>query len=79
MILTRLFLIRHAIVEPSARLTMYGDMDVPLCTVALAAEQVAHAWLAERLPRPARWFCTPLARTAPPRRPSSPEAIPSRG
>ncbi|WP_145135077.1 histidine phosphatase family protein [Roseomonas gilardii] len=63
MILTRLFLIRHAIVEPSARLTMYGDMDVPLCTVALAAEQVAHAWLAERLPRPARWFCTPLTRT----------------
>ncbi len=60
---TRLFLIRHAIVEPSARLTVYGDMDVALCAVALAAEQVAHAWLAERLPRPARWFCTPLART----------------
>ncbi|UFN50210.1 histidine phosphatase family protein [Roseomonas sp. OT10] len=61
--LTRLFLIRHAIVEPSARLTMYGDMDVALCAMALAQEQAAHAWLAERLPRPARWFCTPLART----------------
>ncbi|MFC0408787.1 histidine phosphatase family protein [Roseomonas elaeocarpi] len=60
---TRLFLIRHAIVEPSARLTMYGDMDVSLCALALAAEQVSHAWLAERLPRPARWFCTPLSRT----------------
>ncbi|MFT8242903.1 histidine phosphatase family protein [Roseomonas sp. BN140053] len=60
---TRLFLIRHAIVEPSARLTVYGDMDVALCGVALAAEVAAHTWLAERLPRPARWFCTPLART----------------
>ena len=60
---TRLFLIRHAIVEPSARLTMYGDLDVALCAVALAAEQSAHGWLAGRLPRPARWYCSPLART----------------
>ena len=61
---TRLHLIRHALVEPSARLTMYGDMDVPLCALALSGETVAHAWLAERLPRPARWYCSTLGRTA---------------
>jgi len=60
---SRLFLVRHALVEPSARLTMYGDMDVALCGAALLAEAAAHAWLAERLPRPARWYCTPLRRT----------------
>ncbi|WP_376096376.1 histidine phosphatase family protein [Roseomonas sp. CCTCC AB2023176] len=60
---TRLHLIRHALVEPSARLTAYGAMDVPLCALALAEEVAAHAWLADRLPQPARWYCTPLMRT----------------
>lgn len=59
----RLWLVRHALVEPSARLVMYGDTDVPLCAAALASEVAAHAWLAGRLPRPARWYCTPLSRT----------------
>lgn len=60
---TRLFLVRHALVEPSARLTMYGTMDVGLCELALRQEAAAYRWLAARLPAPARWFVTPLSRT----------------
>ncbi|MCR0982902.1 histidine phosphatase family protein [Roseomonas populi] len=60
---TRIFLIRHALVEPSARLTVYGSNDVALCQETLARERPAHAWLAGRLPPEARWYCTPLART----------------
>lgn len=60
---TRFFLIRHALVEPSARLVLYGDMDVALCALALAQDGLAYRWLAERLPREAHWFHTPLSRT----------------
>ncbi|MGG5811080.1 histidine phosphatase family protein [Falsiroseomonas sp. CW058] len=60
---TRLFLVRHALVEPSARMTMYGTMDVGLCELALAQEAASYRWLAHRLPQPARWFVTPLSRT----------------
>jgi alpha-ribazole phosphatase len=60
---TRLFLVRHALVEPSARLTMYGAMDVGLCQLALTQEAAAYRWLAARLPAPARWLVTPLSRT----------------
>ncbi|HWL82079.1 MAG TPA: histidine phosphatase family protein [Roseomonas sp.] len=60
---TRFFLIRHAIVEPSARVMMYGDMDVAVCALAMAQETAAYGWLAQRLPREARWFHTPLSRT----------------
>lgn len=60
---TRLFLIRHALVEPSARLTMYGTMDVGLCELALRQEALSYRWLAARLPAPARWLVTPLSRT----------------
>jgi broad specificity phosphatase PhoE len=60
---TRLFLVRHALVEPSARLTMYGAMDVGLCELALRQEAAAYRWLAARLPQPARWIVTPLSRT----------------
>lgn len=42
---------------------MYGTMDVALCDLALAQEAASYRWLAQRLPRPARWFCTPLSRT----------------
>jgi alpha-ribazole phosphatase len=59
----RLFLIRHALVEPSARALMYGDMDVALCALALADDAAAYAALAARLPQPARWVVTPLQRT----------------
>lgn len=60
---TRIFLIRHALVEPSARATMYGTMDVGLCDLALAQEAASYRWLAHRLPQPAHWYCTPLSRT----------------
>jgi len=60
---TRFFLIRHAIVEPSARTVMYGDMDVAICALALVQDAAAYQWLAGRLPQGARWFTTPLART----------------
>ena len=59
----RLFLIRHALVEPSARATLYGDADVALCALALAADAACYRWLARRLPAPALWVTTPLQRT----------------
>ncbi|HYF08673.1 MAG TPA: histidine phosphatase family protein [Acetobacteraceae bacterium] len=60
---TRLFLVRHALVEPSARAMLYGSMDVSLCDVALREEAALYRWLAARLPAPARWFTTHLSRT----------------
>ncbi|RAI60746.1 histidine phosphatase family protein [Roseicella frigidaeris] len=60
---TRLFLIRHALVEPTARATFYGSMDVALCDLALRQEAALYRWLAFRLPRPAHWVVTNLART----------------
>nr|WP_237182495.1 histidine phosphatase family protein [Roseomonas marmotae] len=56
-------MIRHAIVEPSARAVMYGDMDVSICAISLAQDVAAYRWLATRLPAGARWFTTPLSRT----------------
>ncbi|HWT08961.1 MAG TPA: histidine phosphatase family protein [Roseomonas sp.] len=60
---TRFFLVRHALVEPSARAVLYGSMDVALCDLALREEAAAYRWLARRLPQPARWFVTSLSRT----------------
>jgi alpha-ribazole phosphatase len=60
---TRFFLVRHALVEPSARAVLYGSMDVALCDLALRQEAAAYRWLAHRLPQPARWFVTTLSRT----------------
>ncbi|WP_431283107.1 histidine phosphatase family protein [Humitalea sp. 24SJ18S-53] len=60
---TRFFLIRHALVEPTARLVLYGDMDVPICGLALAADAQAYRWLADRVPTGARWYVSPLSRT----------------
>lgn len=60
---TRLFLVRHALVEPSARTLMYGSMDVALCDLALVEEAASYRWLASRLPAGARWVVTPLSRT----------------
>ncbi len=61
--ITRLFLVRHALVEPSARTIFYGSMDVPLCELAMAEEAALYRWLAARLPQPAAWYCTNLSRT----------------
>ncbi|NKE46815.1 histidine phosphatase family protein [Roseomonas frigidaquae] len=61
--ITRLFLVRHALVEPSARAVVYGSMDVALCELALQQEAASYRWLAARLPERARWVVTPLSRT----------------
>ncbi len=60
---TRIFLVRHALVEPSARTVFYGDMDVALCDLALREEAALYRWLAARLPQPAHWYTTHLSRT----------------
>lgn len=61
--ITRFFLVRHALVEPSSRAFLYGAMDVALCDLALRQEAALYRWLAQRLPNPARWFVTNLSRT----------------
>ncbi len=60
---SRLILLRHALVEPSARAIFYGSMDVGLCDAALREEAALYRWLAQRLPRTPRWVATPLSRT----------------
>jgi alpha-ribazole phosphatase len=60
---TAFWLIRHALVEESARARLYGSTDVPLCETTLLDQAPMYAALARRLPRPAHWACTPLSRT----------------
>lgn len=63
MTVTRFWLIRHALVDPEARKTLYGVQDVPVCAETMTAQAAAYAELGRRLPHPARWFVTPLSRT----------------
>ena len=60
---TRLFLVRHALVEPASRAVLYGSMDVALCDLALREEAALYRWLAARLPQPAHWVTSQLSRT----------------
>ena len=60
---TRLWLVRHAIVEENARALLYGVMDVELCPHSLQTQAPMYRSLAQRLPRPAHWLVTPLSRT----------------
>lgn len=60
---TRFWLIRHALVDPEARKTLYGIQDVGICETTMAAQAEAYAALGRRLPDPARWLVTPLSRT----------------
>ena len=60
---TRFHLIRHALVEPSARAMLYGSLDVALCEASLRQDAALYRWLAARLPRPAAWVTSHLART----------------
>jgi broad specificity phosphatase PhoE len=62
---TRFWMIRHAIVEESARLRIYGATDVELCPHSLEAQQPMYAALARRLPRGKQvvWIASPLSRT----------------
>ena len=55
---TAFWLIRHALVEESARAFLYGSTDVPLCETTLMDQAPMYAALARRLPRPAVWGCT---------------------
>jgi alpha-ribazole phosphatase len=57
------WLVRHALVHPTALTYLYGTDDVPLCDNTMQAETHRYAALAARLPRPARLICTPLSRT----------------
>lgn len=59
---TRFWLVRHAIVEANARKTMYGSLDVSLCTHHLTSQKAAYHALARRLPHQALWFSSPLKR-----------------
>ena len=63
MTVTRFWLIRHALVDPLARKTLYGIQDVAVCAETMAAQGPAYTALGQRLPQPARWFVTPLSRT----------------
>ena len=63
MIETRIWLIRHAIVDENARAMLYGVMDVALCETSLLEQAPMYRALATRLPRPALWKITPLSRT----------------
>lgn len=60
---TNFWLIRHALVAENERARLYGVMDVSLCPDTLVAQAPQYRALAARLPRPARWACTPLSRT----------------
>lgn len=60
---TRFWLIRHALVEQNARLSLYGTLDVPLCPDSLIAQRPMYEALAARLPKKANWLVSPLSRT----------------
>jgi len=60
---TGFWLIRHAIVAENARAILYGTLDVELCPASLLEQVPMYRALARRLPRPAAWITTPLART----------------
>lgn len=60
---TRFWLIRHALVEPAARLRLYGSLDVDLCTETLGLQRPYYAALGRRLPVDAEWIASPLTRT----------------
>lgn len=57
------WMIRHALVHPDSMAYLYGSDDVPVCGDTMLAETGRYAALATRLPRSARFICTPLTRT----------------
>ena len=60
---TRFWLVRHALVAEAERVRLYGINDVSLCADSLVSQVPLYRALAEYLPRPAVWGCTPLSRT----------------
>ena len=59
----KFWFVRHALVHPAALANLYGTDDVPVCDDTMAAQAGRYAALASRLPRQARFICTPLSRT----------------
>jgi alpha-ribazole phosphatase len=59
----RLWLVRHALVDPQALAFLYGSDDVPICEDTMLADSKRYAALASRLPAPAQVVITPLSRT----------------
>ena len=59
----RLWLVRHALVDPQALAFLYGSDDVPICEDTMLADSNRYAALAGRLPAPAQVVITPLSRT----------------
>lgn len=57
------WLIRHALVHRNSLMYLYGTDDVPICAETMATQTHNYSLLAARLPRPARFVCTPLSRT----------------
>jgi alpha-ribazole phosphatase len=62
--MTRLYLNRRAIVDPTARAILYGRIDVSLCTITLTQQAPATLAIGTRLPREAAWLVTPLSHAA---------------
>lgn len=61
--MTQFWLIRHALVDRNSLPYLYGTEDVPICAQTMQMQTENYALLASRLPRPARFVCTPLSRT----------------
>ncbi len=59
----QLWLIRHAVVAEPAQAFLYGNNEVPVCEVSMAAHGSRYAALAARLPCPAAVVISPLSRT----------------
>lgn len=57
------WLIRHALVHKDSLAYLYGTDDVPVCEETMASQTAQYEVLAAKLPRPARFICTPLTRT----------------
>lgn len=61
--MNQFWLIRHALVDRNSLPYLYGTEDVPVCAQTMQMQTENYALLASRLPRPARFVCTPLSRT----------------
>lgn len=61
--MNQFWLIRHALVDRGSLPYLYGTEDVPICEQTMQMQAENYALLANRLPRPARFVCTPLSRT----------------
>lgn len=60
--ITRIWLVRHALVAPVFRQIMYGNADVSLCLETIKEQRHIYESLSRRLPRPACWITSPVKR-----------------